>query len=54
MRVQSRFQLQYTELKRADPDSRQTGTAETAAPPTVTWKGLTEKRRPFSDKVISL
>jgi hypothetical protein len=37
-----------------DPDSRQTGTAETAAPPTVTRKDVNHKWRPFSGKVTSL
>lgn len=34
-----------------DPDSRQTGKAETAAPPTVTPKDVNDKWRPFSGKV---
>jgi hypothetical protein len=42
------YQLQYTDLKRLDPDSQPIETAASTAPPPVKRNGLSEEKCEFS------
>jgi hypothetical protein len=46
--VKTCYQLQYTDLKRLDPDSQPIETAASTAPPPVKRNGLSEEKCEFS------